>query len=120
MNDFMNSLGNSLYDSLSSLDISVHNKIKNTPVDSFIHELKDYLFKSDSVYKLSQLPQDTYLDINEFEENYVQCYLEHTEYPVPNEMICREELENAVNVGNLKLQLQDDGLYHIINVPKKS
>lgn len=47
MNDLFNSIGNDLHDALSSLDLSIHDKIKDTVVDDFIHELKNYLFKSD-------------------------------------------------------------------------
>lgn len=116
MDDFLNSLTNSLYNSLSTLDNALHKTdIKDTAVDNFIHELKDYLFKSDCQYQLSKLSSDTYLDINEFYDNCVQCYVGNDEYLVPNEMVCSEELENTINHGDIKLQLQDDGLYHIIN-----
>ena len=115
MNDFFNSLGNSLYDNLCNLDLSLHNtKLKDTFVDDFIHELRDYLAKSDVTYRLSKLPQDTLLDVNEIEKNHIQCYFNHEEYNIPNEMIYRQELNGLVNDGFIKLRLQNDGLYHVV------
>ena len=111
MNDFFNSLSNGLYE----LDLSLHNtKLKDTLVDNFIHELRNYLAKSDVTYRLSKLPQDTLLDINEIEKNHLQCYFNHEEYNIPNGMIYRQELNGLVNDGFIKLQLQDDGLYHVV------
>lgn len=105
MNDFFNSLSNGLYE----LDLSLHNtKLKDTLVDNFIHELRNYLAKSDVTYRLSKLPQDTLLDINEIEKNHLQCYFNHEESNIPNEMIYRQELNGLVNDGFIKLQLQDD------------
>ena len=46
MNDFFNSLGNNLYDKLCDIDMSLHKNNKaNTFIDSFIHELRDFLLK---------------------------------------------------------------------------
>ena len=74
MNDFFNSLGNSLYNGLCNLNLSLNGtKFKDTFVDDFIQELRNYLVKSDVTYRLSKLPQDTLLDINEIEKNYIQC-----------------------------------------------
>ena len=115
MNDFFNSLGNSFHDGLYELDLSLHNtKLKDTFVDSFIHELRDYLAKSDVTYRLSKLPQDTLLDINEIEKNHIQCYFNHEEYNIPNEMIYKQELNGLFNDGFIKLQLQNDRLYHVV------
>lgn len=111
MNDFFNSLS----DGLRELDLSLHKtKLKDTFVDNFIHELRDYLAKSDVTYRLSQLPKDTLLDVNEIEKNHIQCYFNHEEYNIPNEMIYKQELNGLVNDGFIKLQLQDDGLYHVV------
>ena len=111
MNDFFNSLS----DGLRELDLSLHNtKLKDTFIDSFIHELRDYLVKSDVTYRLAKLPPDTLLDINEIEKKHIQCYFNHEEYNIPNEMIYKQELNGLVNDGFIKLQLQDDGLYHVV------
>ena len=120
MNDFFNSLGNTLRDSLCDLDLSIHDKIKDTAIDNFIHELKDYLFKSDFIYKLSKLPKDTLLDINEIESNYIQCYLNHEEYNIPKEFVYKRDLIGLVNDGWISLQLQNDGLYHVIKFDKST
>lgn len=111
----MNVFFNSLSDGLRELDLSLHNtKLKDTFVDNFIHELRDYLVKSDVMCRLSKLPQDTLLDINEIEKNHIQCYFNHEEYNIPKEMIYSQELKGLVNDGFIKLQLQDDGLYHVV------
>ena len=115
MNDFFNSLNNTIYDNLCSLDISIHKTdLKDSFVDNFIHELRDYLVKSDVTYRLSKLPKDTFLDINEIEKEYIQCYIDHVEYPIPKEMVYSEDLKGLENDGHIKLQLQDDNLYHVI------
>ena len=119
MNDFFNSLSNSLYDSLCNLDLSIHDtKLKDSFVDNFIHELRDYLVKSDVTYRLSKLPKDTLLDINEIESKYVQCYFNHEEYNIPKEMVYKPDLIGLVNDGWTSLQLQNDGLYHVIKFDK--
>lgn len=121
MNDFFNSLGNSLYDGLCNLDHSIHKTdFKDSLVDNFIHELRDYLFKSDSIHKLSKLPKDTLLDINEIETDYIQCYLNHIEYPVPKDMVYPSDLIGLENDGLISLQLQDDNLYHVIRFDKNN
>lgn len=115
MDNLFNSLENSLYGGLCKLDLSLHNtKFKDTFIDNFIHELRDYLVKSDVTYRLSKLPQDTLFDINEIEKNYIQCYFNHIEYNIPKEMVYNQELNALVNDGFIKLQLQVDGLYHIV------
>lgn len=102
--EFFNKIGNSLNSTLYNLDKSIHNEIKNTSLDDFIHDLKDYLFKSDAIYKLSKLSDDTVLEINEIEKNYVQCYLNYVEYPVPNEMVCTSELKEE-DVGFVRIAI---------------
>ena len=121
MNDFFNSLSNSLYDGLCNLDLSIHDtKLKDSFVDNFIHELRNYLVKSDVTCRLSKLPKDTLLDINEIEEKYIQCYFNHEEYNIPKEMIYKPDLTDLVNDGWISLQLQNDGLYHVIKFDKST
>lgn len=111
MNDLFNSIGNGLHDALGQLDHSVHDKIKDSFVDNFIHELKDYLFKSDAIYKLSKLPKDTLLEINEIEKDYIECYYNHERFDIPKDMIDLRDLSD-LNMYYDRLQLQKDGLYH--------
>lgn len=113
MNDLFNSLGNNLHDVLGNIDLSIHDKIKNTAVDNFIHELRDYLFKSDANYRLSKLPKGTLLEINEIEKDYLECYYNHERFDIPKEMIDLRDLGN-LNMNYDRLQLQKDGLYHIV------
>ena len=117
MNDFFNSL----YNGLCNLDLSIHDtKLKDSFVDNFIHELRNYLVKSDVTCRLSKLPKDTLLDINEIEEKYIQCYFNHEEYNIPKEMIYKPDLTDLVNDGWISLQLQNDGLYHVIKFDKST
>lgn len=113
MNDLFNSLGNGLHDVLNSIDLSLHDKIKDTTIDTFMHELKDYLAKSDAIYKLSKLPKETLFEINEIEENYVECYVEHQKYDIPKDMVYLNDL-NKMNINYDRLQLKSDGLYHFV------
>ncbi len=116
MNDFFNTLGNNLYDKLCDIDQSLHKSGKeNSFIDDFVHELKDYLFVSDAKYKLQQIPNNSILEVNEIEDTYVQCYLNHNDYLIPYKMIDRTGLESK-NVGHIGLQLQNDGLYHVVNL----
>ena len=115
INDLFNSIGNGLHDALSSLDLSIHDKIKDTVVDDFIHELKNYLFKSDATYRLSKLPKDTLLEINEIEKDYIECYYKHERFDIPKEIVDLREL-GSLNMNYDKLRLQPDGLYHVVNI----
>ena len=55
------------------------------------------LFLSDAKYKLSKIPKDSVLEINEIEDNYVQCYLNHKDFLIPKELINISELnENKI------------------------
>ena len=120
LGDILNKAGNALNYTLYNIDKSIHSQIEDTFLDDFIHDLRSYLFKSDSIYQLSKLPEDTILDINEIESEYIQCYLNHVEYAVPKDMVYSEDLKNLVNNGHIKLQLQDDNLYHVIDTKKES
>lgn len=116
MNDFFNLLGNNIYDKLCDIDHSLHKSGQSdTLIDNFVHELKDYLFTADAKNKLSKIPSDSILEINELEDNYVQCYLNDEDYLIPNKMIDTSGLDTK-NVGFIGLQLQNDGLYHIVDL----
>ena len=92
--------------------------LKDTFVYDFIHELRNYLVNSDVTYRLSKLPQDTLLDINEIEKNHIQCYFNHEEYNIPKEMIYRQELNGLVNDGFIKLQLQESSFVANVGIMK--
>lgn len=120
MNDFFNSLSNSIYNALSNLDMHLHDtNLRNSAIDNFIHELRDYLVKSDVKYRLSKLPKWTLLDINEIEENAIQCYLNHEEYTVPKSIVYPNDLKKLENDGHIKMQLQDDVLCHVVRTHKR-
>lgn len=113
MNDLFNSIGNGLHDVLNSIDLSTHDKIRDTIVDDFIHELKEYLFKVDAMYQLSKLSPNTLLEVNEIENEYIECYYNHERFDIPKEIIDLKELDN-LNINYDRLQLQKDGLYHVV------
>ena len=104
MNDFFNSLNNSFYDKLCDIDLSIHTSgvLKSSWIDDFIHDLRDYLVKSDVKYRISKLPSNTIFEVNEIEEDFIQCYLNHEEFPIPHEMICMSELHSE-DVGHVRI-----------------
>ena len=98
----------SLYDILNSVDLTLEKNIKtynDSFVDKFIDELKDYLFKSDSMYKLSQMPKDTIFEVNEIEKDYIQCYLNHEEFPIPKDKVCLSELKTS-DIGFIRITIK--------------
>lgn len=116
--DFFNSIGNTLNDGLYKLDKSMHNQIKGTFVDDFIHELRDYLNKSDAMYKLSKLPKDTIFYINEAYDDYIDCRVVDTtdKFDIPRDMF-HPKIRDSVTDDLSRVQLQEDGFYHY--VPKQ-
>ena len=121
MNDLFNSIGNNLCDIVRKIDNSIHSKISGSPIDEFIHELTNYLDKSDAMYQISKMPKNTIFPINDVDCDYIQCYLNHKPFYFPTEMICKSELEQLYDIddGNNALQLQDDGLYHVVRLYEK-
>ena len=94
---------------LHSIDNSIHDKIKDTFVDNFIHELTNYLDRYNTLYRLNQLPKDAKLEMNEVEDDYIECYYKDKRYDIPNDLI------NTSNDNHyIFLQLQEDGLYHFV------
>ena len=81
MNDFLNFSLNSL----NLLDNKIHDNIKGTFVDNFIHELQDYLEFQTNDKILENLPDNTNLHFAKFEDNYAVCfdYSSKTIYNIP-------------------------------------
>lgn len=100
---------------LNNLDNGIHDKIKNTSLDNFIHELKESISKSNVTDKLSNMPQDTLFEINEVEENYIECYYNHEKFDIPKDMVDMSDFDDF-DINFDRLQLQDDGLYHIVKI----
>lgn len=82
MNDFLNFSLNSL----NLLDNHIHDNIKGTLVDDFIHELQNYLELQSTDKILEGLPNNTNLHFAKFEGNYAVCfdYSSKTIYNIPN------------------------------------
>lgn len=81
MNDFLNFSLNSL----NLLDNNIHDSIKGTFVDDFIHELQSYLELQTNNKILENLPKNTNLHFAKFEDNYAVCfdYSSKTIYNIP-------------------------------------
>lgn len=81
MNDFLNFSLNSL----NLLDKQIHDNIKGTFVDNFIHELQNYLELQANDKILENLPNNTNLHFAKFEEDYAVCfdYSSKTIYNIP-------------------------------------
>ena len=111
--DFFNSIGNKLNDDLYKLDISVHNNIKNTFIDDFIHELQAHLYMSDAIHKLNKLPKDTIFFINEAEEKYIDCIDDKTDerYDIPRDMFHKDIRDSIIDDCSY-VKLREDGFYY--------
>ena len=81
MNDFFFFFLNSL----NLLDNKIHDNIKGSLVDNFIHELQNYLELQTSNSILENLPNNTNLHFAKFEGNFAVCfdYSSKTIYNVP-------------------------------------
>ena len=81
MNDFLNFSLNSL----NLLDNKIHDNIKGTFIDDFIHELQNYLEFQTNDKILENLPNNTNLHFARFEGNYAICfdYSSKTIYNIP-------------------------------------
>ena len=66
----------SLYDILNSIDLTLEksvNSYSNSIIDNFIDELKKYLAVSDSMEKLSTVPESTLFTLDRYESDYAVC-----------------------------------------------
>ncbi len=68
--NFLDSVNNSL----TKLDNSIHSKIEGSLVDTFIHELQDYLDKIHSTSLLNTLPSNTILTFAKYDNNFAVCF----------------------------------------------
>lgn len=98
MNNFLNFSLNSL----NLLDNKIHESIKGTFIDNFIHELQDYLKLQETNSILKSLPKNTNLHFAKFEGNYAICfdYSKKTIYNIPKSYIKgqRPEVGDAIRV----------------------
>ena len=66
----------SLYYILNSIDLTLEksvNSYSNSIIDNFIDELKKYLAVSDSMEKLSKVPESTLFTLDRYESDYAVC-----------------------------------------------
>lgn len=91
MNDFFNFSLNSL----NLLDNKIHDNIKGTVVDDFIHELQNYLKLQEANSILENLPKNTNLHFAKFEGDYAVCfdYSKKIIYSIPKSYIKGQQPE---------------------------
>lgn len=110
MNNLFNSIDSNLNDSLSKCDKCMNDDIR---FENLVNDIKNCLTKHEKISALSKLPQNTLFEINEIEKEYVVCYFNHEKYDIPKEIVDLKDLEDF-NMRLDRLQLQKDGLYHIV------
>ena len=83
--DFLSTLNNAI----DGLDKSIHDKINGSVIDTFIHELQDYLTKLQSASLLPSLNRYTILTCAEIDNDFATCfdYNEKKIYYVPTKNI---------------------------------
>ena len=81
----MNNFLNFSYNALNLLDNKIHDNIKGSLVDNFIHEFQDYLKLQTSNSILENLPNNINLHFAKFEQNFAVCfdYSSKTLYDIP-------------------------------------
>lgn len=81
MNDFLNFS----HKALNLLHNNIHDNIKGSFIDDFIHELQNYLELETNNKILENLPNNTNLHFAKFEGNYAVCfdYSAKTIYNIP-------------------------------------
>jgi len=91
LNDFLNFSLNSL----NLLDNTIHDNIKGTFIDNFIHELQSFLEFQTNDKILENLPNNTNLHFAKFEDNYAVCfdYSSKTIYNIPKSYLKGEHPE---------------------------
>ena len=115
MRDLFNSIGNTLNDGLYKLDQSIHNNIKNTFIDDFIHELQDKLWRFDLETKLNRLDKDTIFYINDVYTEYIDCIKVGTydHFHIPRDMF-PENIRNTITDQTYFVKLSgEDNYYHL-------
>ena len=68
--DFLSTLNNAI----DGLDKSIHDKINGSVIDTFIHELQDYLTKLQSASLLPSLNRYTILTCAEIDNYFATCF----------------------------------------------
>lgn len=98
MNDFFNFS----YNALNLLDNKIHDNIKGSLIDNFIHELQNYLELQTSNSILENLPQNTNLHFAKFEGNFAICfdYSSKTLYNIPKLYLkgTKPEIGDAIKI----------------------
>ena len=93
--------------------ITVFNAGRKSNIEEINTKYKEYNYKYIiHAYKLKLVQEKTKQDnppnLIESENKNIN------EYNIPKEMIYSQELKGLVNDGFIKLQLQNDGLYHVV------
>lgn len=73
LDDKLTSVFNGLARTTSKIDKYLHNnrpELEDSFIDSFIHELKDFLYNSRDICRLKQMPKDTIFEITDDTKDY--------------------------------------------------
>ena len=104
--DFLNMINNTI----SGLDKTIHDKMKDTCIDNFIHELQDYFTKLQSSTLLASLNRYTILTCAEIDKNFATCfdYNEKKIYYVPT-----KNIEGNMPVPGDALKMYQNGNFYV-------
>ena len=74
---------------LNKLDKTLNNRLKDTFLDNFIQELRDYMEKYRSYELFKQLPKNTYFHLTGQDDKFLECmaYGEKKVFYVPKDII---------------------------------
>ena len=119
MNDFLNFSLNSL----NLLDNQIHDNIKGSFVDNFIHELQNYLELQTSDKILENLPENSNLHFNQVEKEDMDMYQSNSIFKyfyVRNnlylEKLSNEDIENLLSNDSNKKDIVLRTFKDIINI----
>ena len=118
MRDFFNSIGNNISNNLHNLDKTFHNKIKDSFIDDFIHELRNKLWEFDNLHKLNSLPKDTTFRITDSDTDSILCRrLDTTDtderFYIPYTLFPKEIREEVYDRRDCYVRLGEDNFYHL-------
>lgn len=117
LDDTLTSVFNGLAHTTSKVDKYLHNnkpKLKDSFVDNFIHELKDFLYNSRDVCRLKQMPENTMYEIDGEGDDYFVTMVDSKTPNLPRlDGIGDEIFYIPKNLCNLNI---DESLYKVEDI----
>ena len=86
LDDTLTSVFNGLAHTASKIDKYLHNnkpELKDSFVDNFIHELKDFLYDARDIHRLKQMPEDTLFEITGDTKDYFVAIVDEQTLNLP-------------------------------------